>query len=1195
MRTHHTTAAIVSTALGLISLAAHAQDDAAAGLFVEARQLPLRSQALELEVRGGEAELRQTLVFANDGPSVGQAELRVPAFEGGAVIGFGFWQGDRFLAAKLEEKGAAEAAHRAAAEAGRPTGLARSEAGVTRFTVHPVPAGEEKAVEIRWRLPVVTELGRSHVRLPSAPFLGGGEAGSSLVARVSADAELEGWGLEGGRGVAVAREARRLHVVGLAPGAVELWWREGGPALARHARRVPIGDGRDALELRLAFQDAASLIELSPVRTVVVLVDASFSMRRRAAAVRALLERVEASTRAELRLAAVGSRVEVVTSPAEVLRAIDESHAGRSASGAALVEAARKLGCGAVGVRCAVVTDPQLGGLERLSEAELPLVVLGDAHELDHYVDVVPRGARVFRVDSDPLAKARSFADALVRPVLRVHRVAAGAATLELVPGGRELPEGGRLSIHGDLDAEAGPELELEVSIDGRPLSLRLEAQSLAASSDEGRRVRRALMAARIEAMTARFLREPSDALRAEIVALSLREEIPSAFTGLRVEDPRLSMYAIKPGDPILSLPSAPDETAALVWYPFGELRRLAEDPDGKRRLDRFLVPRGWRDRGYRVEVFREGAEGAVSASHAWYKLDDRAPEASVRVDPAHGLVVVDTGAETPDIGAVVVSDARGRRALSPVRGQWAVALDELSERFMVEVRDRAGNRARFAGQKTKLGADIAPAPAPRVDRGPSLRAEPRPLWAESATIRVDGREATLRHDAEQLRFSLDGLALRSLDATAVLALGGDRLIFGTRRGDLVRLDCTEAPCRTERLDVGLEEHPIVGLASRPRGRVLVAVLGRGLLELDGTRLVRSRLKVGTPFVTGLIEDRGELLIGTAYRGLWRVVRGRAVRSRFPFDHVARLEAGPEGTILSSGFGRFRRVGRDRFVRLGGAAEHLPVGSAGAMALTRWRGEVYVGGFDRGLSRWDGEALRPVELGLSGAALYVDALAVHGDVLWIGTEDGLFAWDGARATKLMGRPVRALAAGPRGLAVATSEGVWRIDTHGAQHRLDRANDPGQGRFGAVAWLGDEVVAGGLGGLVRFGRLGAEPFGGALGAAWVTALRAHDGALWIGTYAEGLWRAGPDGGARRVAEAGLQWIPPGGLTPVGDAMWVGGLGMAPLVVERGGAVRAIEVPVRDVNQALGVGDRVLLATSDGLVWVGPGPKDERASR
>jgi hypothetical protein len=56
-----------------------------------------------------------TQVFLNDGEDVSQADYQLHLPEGATVTSFGFWRGERFLEASLQEKQQAEAARAKAA------------------------------------------------------------------------------------------------------------------------------------------------------------------------------------------------------------------------------------------------------------------------------------------------------------------------------------------------------------------------------------------------------------------------------------------------------------------------------------------------------------------------------------------------------------------------------------------------------------------------------------------------------------------------------------------------------------------------------------------------------------------------------------------------------------------------------------------------------------------------------------------------------------------------------------------------------------------------------------------------------------------------------------------------------------------------------------------------------------------------
>ncbi|MEL6187858.1 MAG: VIT domain-containing protein, partial [Myxococcota bacterium] len=120
---------------------ARAQDDRRAGLFTEARQLPLVSQFMTLHVRAGEAHLDVVQCFRNDGARLAQADFRMPLPEGATVDGFGYWRGGRYLASTLKAREEAELRHAGAATEGRVSGLAKTMGSFASLSVVPVEAG----------------------------------------------------------------------------------------------------------------------------------------------------------------------------------------------------------------------------------------------------------------------------------------------------------------------------------------------------------------------------------------------------------------------------------------------------------------------------------------------------------------------------------------------------------------------------------------------------------------------------------------------------------------------------------------------------------------------------------------------------------------------------------------------------------------------------------------------------------------------------------------------------------------------------------------------------------------------------------------------------------------------------------------------------------------------------------------------
>ncbi|MBN1208463.1 MAG: hypothetical protein JXB05_26620 [Myxococcaceae bacterium] len=1177
----------------LLSLPARAQDDRKAGLFTEARQLPLVSQSLHVDVRGEDAEVRLVQVFHNDGPELGQADYQLHLPEGATVMSFGFWQGDRFLASELKEKGEAEAAHAKAAEEGRATAILKTEAGVQRFSVYPVEAGSTQRVEVTLRVPVAREMGRSQVALAVDRFLGQGRAVSTVVVDVQTEEPLADVGVEGARFAQFGRSERGTRLAFTTDKPVEVWWSERGAPLSYGADAVRLEDGGHAVALRISLNDAGAW--RAPYKELHLYVDASFSMRRRRAALEALVDRLQDQSSAPVRLFAVGSTVREQRMSGDAVTAVQallDGTVGHATHGATFARAMDAAHCPAPEVLCVGVTDLQLAGLEQILPLMPSFIFLADAHERAHLEGQVPLSARIFDPEVEAMAKLRAQADELVLPVLEVTGLTQDGSGVEpMGSSSRRVAEGGLLRLFFRSTSEAP--LEVAAHIAGRQVGQQVPLTLRAPESPEGRAVRRGYFERQLETWMAAYKRSPDSELKKMIIEASLKEGIPTAFTALQVSSPELSLDSIKPGDPLLTARVEPGLEEVTAWYPFGEARRLVYDAREGVFLDRFLVPRGWTDRLYAVEVFKRYSDGRVRQERAWYRLDDAGPAVAVEADTGRGVLRVTSAEAGQELGGVRLEGADGwTRTLSALAGEWMMPLAELPGAFTVVARDRAGNTVHLAftwegGALRAMVEDEAPAGVSRLAPDSELPA----MWVEGQGLRLAGTEVRLTVAGRALSFPHAEVPLGSLALSAVLPLEGGAVLFGTQGGELVHLSCPGETGRCTARRVGsFPSHPVTGLVKQADGAVLVGVLGEGLHELRGERLERSKLDVGSVYVTGLAFDGRDVVVGTAYNGLWRVTGGRAVRTRFPHSHVLSLAPGAGGVEVLSGSGRFLQKGRDRYVAL--APQPLPTGSRAMMAAARFEGEVYLGSFDSGLWRWvDGKA-EPVPLELGAREAQVNALAAHDGALWVGTEAGLLrlsrSGKGLRVERIHEASVHDLAVGPEGLAVATSRGLL-VASEGTQvRRVDLQSGVEAGKFFAVAWQGKTLWAGGMDGLYRFEDQRGVQLGAAEGyrGGWVTALLPRGDSVWVGTYANGVY-AVRDGRASQVPGLEGQWVPLRALKAVGDEIWVGGLGMPSVRVGADGSRRAVHLPTRDVNDVMAVKGGTLLLTTDGAMLL-PGP-------
>lgn len=1166
-------------ALALAPSLALAQDDGAAGLFTDARQLPLVSQSMSVEVGPTEARVHLVQVFSNPGDGVGQADYRLWLPDGGAVDGFSFWSDDRLLEAKLQESADAEARHQAAAAAGRDTALMKADHGLTSFSVYPVPAGGLKQVEVDLRLPVVREAGRSHVRLPIDRFLGQPGVATSAIVRVTPGAPLADWGVEGGQVVPLQAGPGGLHLALSGDRAMDLWWAEDGPPIQLRAQTVVVDEGV-ALEVQVALNDAGP--DAGGWDRVEVVVDGSASVRRRGAALRQLVSRMRAASAVPVRFHVVGPEgrqaLESGASVEETLAMLRSGDVGHRAEMADLQGAIDELSCDDR-ARCVLVTDAQIPGLEGAAQGRHPVLIISDPNEQDHFQEVIPEAALIWG-EADSEARLHALADRLVRPAMTYGLPRLDGDVVEVLGSAeRVLAEGG-LARHLALVDDAGERLVLAGAVQGYAVELEVEVERLEPESREGRSVRRAYYRSRLASMMRTWKQDRSDVLRDEITAISLREGIPTAFTSLQVDDPELSLVAIKPGDPILTVHGEAGLTEVVAWYPFGETRRLVRDAASGDFTDRFLVPRFWGERAYKVEVMKRFADGSSRAESVWYVLDEAAPGGTVSMEV--GALVVDTGEDTPGVSRVHVEAAGRTWALSePEEGgtRWALPTRELPAAFTVVIRDRAGNRAAFPATLTD-GELTVNATRRGVSKAPVLAEATE--WEVSQS--VSGTRARIQQDGSRLRVDVGGRVwtarhrLDRLDATATL-IEDETLWLGTRGGELLRFDGA-GNVETVRLDA--PEHPVTGLARLPSGALLVGVLGEGLVEVDAELGVRqSALAVGSAFITGVQSaPGGDILVGTAYNGLWRVVAGRALRSRLGGGPVIGLSAHDDGVVVARAEGAALRTGRDTARPLDDG-NGLRSGSPDLMGAVRHGGVMLVAGFDAGLLRMNADGgLTEVPLDLGGPATRrINAVASWQGLLWVGTEGGLFVLGEGAVWTVSEGATHGLAVSDDRLAAATSVGVLTVDRDGQLARLDE-DATMKGSWMSVAFHRGEVWAGNMEGVARFGAdaawLTADQ---GFTAGWATALLSDGDRLLVGTYSDGLWSVDAVGAAP-VAGLEGQWVPPGALARVGERVWVGGLGMDPAVLEADGA-RRVDSPGRDVNGFLDADDgSVWLFTTDG---------------
>ncbi len=518
----------------LVAAPLAAQEDVPAGLFTAARQLPLVSQSVVVWIDGGEARVELTQVFFNDGPDLAQADYRLHLPRAAVVTGFGFRRDGRFLAAELKEREQARAAHAAAAHSGRPTALMQREGTIRSFSVYPVLAGSQQRVTTTIALPVVTERGRSHLRLPLDTFLGHARLASTVLVHTATREPLRGLGVTGAKAVERRRGTRAREIAFSSDHSVDVWWATEAPPLLSEAEGVELDDGSYALQVRLALNQAPP--GLTAPAGIVLLVDASPSMRWRARALDRFLGRVLDQAPAPVRVVAVAdSAVEITDFDRHaMLRRLLGGEAGSTTTWEGLTAAAAAAGCGDPAVRCVAVTDPQV--LDLPAKRELAAVFLADADELAYFGDTLGPAALVHQPDVDPAAELDALADQLVLPVLELRSLR--QAGEELLPSGqpRRVAQGGLLRVL--TASRSATPLRLTLKVDGRDLERDVPVALLDPAGRAGHAVRQAFYRQQLDGWTAEYSRLRDPELKRQIVEVSLREGIPTELTALQVAAP---------------------------------------------------------------------------------------------------------------------------------------------------------------------------------------------------------------------------------------------------------------------------------------------------------------------------------------------------------------------------------------------------------------------------------------------------------------------------------------------------------------------------------------------------------------------------------------------------------------------------------------------------------------------------------
>jgi len=214
------------------------------------------------------------------------------------------------------------------------------------------------------------------------------------------------------------------------------------------------------------------------------------------------------------------------------------------------------------------------------------------------------------------------------------------------------------------------------------------------------------------------------------------------------------------------------------------------------------------------------------------------------------------------------------------------------------------------------------------------------------------------------------------------------------------------------------------------------------------------------------------------------------------------------------------------FLAPGGSPEPLfenPCQDCRITCLARWRGEVFAGTLNGGLLRLPGYQAIVSQGGLTDR---INALAATPERLFVGTESGLYSWDGRRLIResvLGDESVKALVADNYNLYLSTLSGLKRF--HPDSGRLDVLSTC-KGAF--LALFRGDLYVGGMFGVWKVNLTQRFAVTRILHEN-VTGFAGFGGNLYAAGYYNSLWRLAGTGG-ERVADGQFSAIAavPGGL-------------------------------------------------------------------
>ena len=197
--------------------------------------------------------------------------------------------------------------------------------------------------------------------------------------------------------------------------------------------------------------------------------------------------------------------------------------------------AMRPYGCDGPAIKCALVVDGTFRELGWATKAEVPALVLASADDADREEDLlgVASKAHVVVDASDSSQDLKRSADALVLPAVDVVLASVRGKALTFLGRPRlQVSEGGQGRFFALVPGTAPPQrVDVDLQVQGREHSVQAAVRHLKPNSAVGKGLRREVFRAQLDDLERAYRRHPTVQQQKDIVALSVREGIPTALT----------------------------------------------------------------------------------------------------------------------------------------------------------------------------------------------------------------------------------------------------------------------------------------------------------------------------------------------------------------------------------------------------------------------------------------------------------------------------------------------------------------------------------------------------------------------------------------------------------------------------------------------------------------------------------------